>query len=386
MLPPIHGKVDGDTCCTTGALEIVLQSCSGVENCGWDARRRTNMLYTVLTRYEETHLPSKDEREAGGNELEEEESIEEGGREGGREGEREGESEVTPQRVLTNLHGSRPPTRAFCSTIVCSSKVGERQPRTGGQRRNADKKKAQIVSEFQPGVYEGMDSVKKHLSDGRCVVVLQPGKSKLFYDGNPVVFGGAVQGVLGNPGCLGEKDFTMLSIIRKRLQNAAGWRTSLARSALTCFPAAIRSALNLPNEATSAYRLINGEGDRLSGVAIDVYSNWVVISSSARWVEIHKDVILKAVEDVVPAGSEIVWRQSVDRLRQDGFDIPTRASRSTAEDEEDAELSEPAVVQEPVESAIITEFGVKFLVSPKLGQKTGHYLDQRDNRYLLGEL
>ncbi|EKX55229.1 hypothetical protein GUITHDRAFT_131479 [Guillardia theta CCMP2712] len=306
-------------------------------------------------------------------------------------------SQVKPQRVLGDQWSFRTPNRSFGSTLVCSSRAAERQPRSGSQRRSADKKKTPVVSEFQPAVYEGMDSVKKFLSAGRCVVVLQPGKSKLFYDGNPVVFGGAVQGKLVGWGLYNsdsmyrvrmlwlesmdgksddEKDFTMFNIIKKRLTNAA----------------AIRSALSLPDEETNAYRLINGEGDRLSGVAIDVYSNWVVISSSARWVEIHKDVIMEAVKAVVPVTSEVVWRQSIDRLRQDGFDIPTRASRSNADEElqeEDLdkdEISEPAGKQESAESTIISEYGVKFVVSPKLGQKTGHYLDQRDNRYVLGKL
>ena len=101
---------------------------------------------------------------------------------------------------------------------------------------------------------------------------------------------------------------------------------------------------------------------------------------------------MEAVKAVVPVTSEVVWRQSIDRLRQDGFDIPTRASRSNADEElqeEDLdkdEISEPAGKQESAESAIISEYGVKFVVSPKLGQKTGHYLDQRDNRYVLGNL
>jgi 23S rRNA G2069 N7-methylase RlmK/C1962 C5-methylase RlmI len=83
---------------------------------------------------------------------------------------------------------------------------------------------------------------------------------------------------------------------------------------------AIRSSLALPSAETDAYRLVNGEGDRLSGLVVDMYAGEVVISSSARWVEVYKDDIQRAVRKVVGAeGKSIWWRRSVDRLKQDGL-------------------------------------------------------------------
>lgn len=47
---------------------------------------------------------------------------------------------------------------------------------------------------------------------------------------------------------------------------------------------ALRAACGLPSEATDCYRLIHGEGDRLSGLVIDVFGDTAVIASSAVWV------------------------------------------------------------------------------------------------------
>lgn len=49
--------------------------------------------------------------------------------------------------------------------------------------------------------------------------------------------------------------------------------------------AAARSALGLPGPATNVYRLINSEGDRLSGVSADVLGSCVVVQSCAAWSE-----------------------------------------------------------------------------------------------------
>lgn len=80
-------------------------------------------------------------------------------------------------------------------------------------------------------------------------------------------------------------------------------------------------AMALPSASTDAYRLVNGEGDRLSGLAIDVYAGEVVVSSSARWIEVHREAVKGAVERVCGGeGVSVWWRLSMDRLRQDGFE------------------------------------------------------------------
>ena len=61
-----------------------------------------------------------------------------------------------------------------------------------------------------------------------------------------------------------------------------------------------RLSLNLPSDSTDSYRLVNGEGDGLSGLAVDVLGGRVaVVMSSAAWVEIHKETILETLDAVL---------------------------------------------------------------------------------------
>ena len=47
----------------------------------------------------------------------------------------------------------------------------------------------------------------------------------------------------------------------------------------------LRQKLQLPSASTNVYRLINSEGDRLSGLIVDVLNDRLVVASSAAWVE-----------------------------------------------------------------------------------------------------
>ena len=142
-----------------------------------------------------------------------------------------------------------------------------------------------------------------------------------------------------------------------------------------------RLSLNLPSDSTDSYRLVNGEGDGLSGLAVDVLGGKVaVVMSSAAWVEIHKESILKTLDTVLKkdhllyskqGGLEIVWRNTPNRLKQDGYQI--------SEDSEDGSDNEDCVV--------VTESNVLYHTYPYgSSQKTGFYCDQRDNRLDVAKL
>jgi 23S rRNA G2069 N7-methylase RlmK/C1962 C5-methylase RlmI len=141
-----------------------------------------------------------------------------------------------------------------------------------------------------------------------------------------------------------------------------------------------RLALGLPlTGITDTYRIVNGEGDSLSGLAVDILGGkTAIVMSSAAWCEIHKDAILSVLEKSLrehpsyrEVDTEIVWRNTPSRLKQDGYEIP-----NTDGDYEDK--------MAPV---IATESSVKYLTYPYSdGQKTGFYCDQRENRLILAEL
>ncbi|KAL3790636.1 hypothetical protein ACHAW5_004203 [Stephanodiscus triporus] len=144
-----------------------------------------------------------------------------------------------------------------------------------------------------------------------------------------------------------------------------------------------RLAMGLPSSGISdTYRLVNGEGDGLSGLAVDILGGkTAIVMSSAAWCEIHKETIWSVLEKSLrehPSYRElnvdIVWRNTPSRLKQDGYEVLPKSD----EDDEDerAEIS-----------VIATESSVKYLTYPySNGQKTGFYCDQRENRLMLAEL
>jgi 23S rRNA G2069 N7-methylase RlmK/C1962 C5-methylase RlmI len=144
-----------------------------------------------------------------------------------------------------------------------------------------------------------------------------------------------------------------------------------------------RLAMGLPSSGISdTYRLVNGEGDGLSGLAVDILGGkTAIVMSSAAWCEIHKETIWSVLEKSLrehPSYRElnidIVWRNTPSRLKQDGYEV----LHKSYEDDEDerAEIS-----------VIATESSVKYLTYPySNGQKTGFYCDQRENRLRLAEL
>ena len=145
-----------------------------------------------------------------------------------------------------------------------------------------------------------------------------------------------------------------------------------------------RLLLNLPSSNTDSYRLVNGEGDGLSGMAIDILGGKVaVIMASASWVEMNKETIMKVVREVLDSHPvygadedstlDIVWRNTPMRLKQDGYEFPKETEDDVKEVEEDAT---------PV---ILTENKIKYYTYPYdlSSQKTGFYCDQRENRFNL---
>lgn len=186
---------------------------------------------------------------------------------------------------------------------------------------------------------------------------------------------------------------------------------------------ATRRAVGLPSEETDCFRLINGEGDRLGGLAADVFGSVCVVASSALWCERHRDVIVAALEaELQGAGIRVVWRRSDARLKQDGFEGAGGDGGGGGPDAAGGPIDVKAAAAE--EGAFVwgREHGLRYKIlcvivpgpmhpsiyptiaihpttnhhphihpnpptnSPELGQKTGFYCDQRENRALLGSL
>ncbi|THG07239.1 hypothetical protein TEA_006253 [Camellia sinensis var. sinensis] len=131
----------------------------------------------------------------------------------------------------------------------------------------------------------------------------------------------------------------------------------------------LRRSLGLPSANTNAYRLVNSEGDRLSGLIIDIFGDLAVIASSAAWVEKYKPQI-KACISGLDGINYISWRPSIEILKEEGLYIS-----------DSKEIYPPS----PLERVKVMENGISYLISLE-GQKTGFYADQRENRQFISTI
>jgi 23S rRNA (cytosine1962-C5)-methyltransferase len=119
-------------------------------------------------------------------------------------------------------------------------------------------------------------------------------------------------------------------------------------------------------ENTNIYRLLHAEGDFLPGVIIDVYHDTAVVQLLVKGTELISQFIFDALNEAGLKHIYLKTKQNTQRL-------------------EEVEL-ESGWVGEPRSMPIAAiENGVKFLVDVEKGQKTGFFIDQRENRRILGE-
>ncbi len=132
----------------------------------------------------------------------------------------------------------------------------------------------------------------------------------------------------------------------------------------------IRHAVQLRSvfdpQQTSAYRLINAEGDGLPGVIVDRFADILVMQIHTMGMELMRAQLIEALMQELDVKG-ILLRNDTQSRRREGL-----------------EVEEPVVVAGEVPSQVtILENGVTFLVDPWQGQKTGFFLDQRDKRAAL---
>lgn len=124
--------------------------------------------------------------------------------------------------------------------------------------------------------------------------------------------------------------------------------------------AANRRANIAPN--TNAYRLVYSEGDLLPSIIIDRYDDVLVLQTLSQGSESVKQLLVEVLVDEL-APRAVIERNDV-RVRQ----------------HEGLELIAGTLYGEAPEEFEIKQDGIRFLVSPLSGQKTGSFLDQRQNR------
>ncbi|OMP00168.1 Pseudouridine synthase/archaeosine transglycosylase [Corchorus capsularis] len=228
---------------------------------------------------------------------------------------------------------------------------------------------------------------------GVAKVVLKKGKTQLFKDGSPMVYSGAVDRIIGRPppktgdivlvadgtekpiGWGLYNSVSMFCVRLMQLEEEAARDPScvldMEKLLETRINAAIelRRGLGLPSATTNAYRLVNSEGDRLSGLIVDVFGDLAVVASSAAWVEKYKSQVKACIRSIDEI-NHIHWRPSVEILKEEGVDA--------------SHLKElhPSTCPQRTK---VTENGISYAISLE-GQKTGFYADQRENRMFLSTI
>lgn len=142
--------------------------------------------------------------------------------------------------------------------------------------------------------------------------------------------------------------------------------TDLLRDKLTA-ALDLRAQLGLSTDPlTNAYRIVHAAGDGLPGLIVDRYASIVVIQCHSVGMHLIKDEIAAVIKELLGDEITTVYDKSM----------------STLPDRHPAENG--VLLGEDVTEVVILENGRRFRVDVAGGQKTGFFLDQRENRWLLG--
>lgn len=129
----------------------------------------------------------------------------------------------------------------------------------------------------------------------------------------------------------------------------------------------LRRVLKLADrEDNDVYRLVHGEGDRLPGLVVDVYGATAVMQAHSVGMHVQREAIADAIIRATEGNIRNVYYKSETTL-------PYKADLG----------QENGFLRGGSPANIATENGLKFHIDWLKGQKTGFFVDQRDNRSLL---
>lgn len=140
------------------------------------------------------------------------------------------------------------------------------------------------------------------------------------------------------------------------------WRERLGEAYM------LRERVGVIRDDNSAYRLIHGEGDMLPGLIIDIYGETAVMQAHSAGMFMAREEIAEALKDIYGDKLSALYDKS-------SATAPFKAS---------LDLIDKYLIGKGGGEEVVTENGLLFSVDWVHGQKTGFFLDQRDNRALLG--
>lgn len=212
------------------------------------------------------------------------------------------------------------------------------------------------------------------------VIRLKPGKEKSLERKHPWIFSGALMDEVRNfeegsilrvcdvNGLYLATGYVQYGSIAVRILSfedetidTAFWEKRISNSFR------LRNALGILKKGyTNACRLMHGEGDGIPGLIIDYYAGTAVI-------QCHSSGLYALIEDIAEALKKVL-----------GPELKAVYNKSSETLHGSVPGAENAYLFGDGGEETVYENGLKFFVDWKLGQKTGFFLDQRDNRALLG--
>ena len=207
------------------------------------------------------------------------------------------------------------------------------------------------------------------------MIVLKRGREKSLRRRHPWIFSGAVEKASGKAGDTVEvrdssgKALALAAYSPKSQIRARTWTFDTRETVDADFfrrriekALALREALPTARQ-TNAMRLVNAESDGLPGLVVDRYADVLVAQFLAAGVERWRDAILDALMEL--AGCAAIYERSDAEVRKlQGLESKVGFARGNRN----------------ASRCPIIEHGLNFRVDVEQGQKTGFFLDQRDNR------
>lgn len=218
-------------------------------------------------------------------------------------------------------------------------------------------RKEESILRFHPWIFSGAIScVEGEVYDGAIVQVAS-------HKGEPLGIGHWADGSIA---------VRMLSFISNEEIDASYWENRLSAALELRIKMGLIRSKDDRRKENDVYRLIHGEGDQLPGLIIDIYGQTAVIQSHSMGMHLCREAITDAIvavyQDLLPSSPlQAVYYKSSGTL-------PTKESR---------ELCEDGFLYGHSEAIPVLENGIQFLPDWIRGQKTGFFIDQRENRELV---
>jgi 23S rRNA (cytosine1962-C5)-methyltransferase len=215
-------------------------------------------------------------------------------------------------------------------------------------------------------------------------VILKPKRAQPFFGRHPWVFAGAIERIDGAPADGDEVDLvsTAGNFVARGLFNSQSkinvrlysWQEGVPLDR-DFFRSRLESALHLRHDVLrlngpdAGYRVCFSESDYLSGLIVDHYAGWLTVQFTALGLANRRAMIADVLRELLnPKGIYLRTEKGIGKL-------------------EGVSLHDELLWGDPPPADLsIIENGMRFFVNLAEGQKTGYYLDQRDNRLAVSRL